>query len=87
MKLFGIIYSLCFIICYIPQIIKLIQTKKSGDISISLFTLSVFGYISALVYVLTEIGNDVVLILNYSICLLFCLVIIFLSMKYRENYK
>ena len=64
---------------------RLVQTKKSGDISISLFGLSVFGYISALIYVFAEIGYDIVLIINYSTCLIFCLVIIFLSMKYRKN--
>ena len=87
MELFGIIYSISFIICYIPQIIKLIQTKKSGDISISLFGLSIFGYISALIYVLTVIGFDIILIINYSVCLIFCIIITVLTLKYRKCYK
>jgi len=87
MEIFGIIYSVSFIICYIPQIIKLLQTKKSGDISIILFVLSIFGYISALIYVLSVIGNDIILIINYSVCLIFCIIITFLTLKYRKCYK
>ena len=65
MIIVGWIYTLCFAICYIPQIVKSIRTKKVDDISVSLFVLSLLGYISAIIYTLSDIGFNLILITNY----------------------
>ncbi len=63
--IFGWIYTIAFSICYIPQIVKTIKTKKVDDISISLFILSLIGYVSALIYAVGELNAPAVLIANY----------------------
>jgi len=85
MIIVGWIYTLCFAICYIPQIVKSIRTKKVDDVSVSLFILSLFGYISALIYTLSDIGFNLILITNYifgAICSL-TMIIIFLCYRVK----
>ena len=65
MELIGWIYTICFAICYIPQIVKSIRTKRVNDISISLFILSLAGYICACMYTIDTIGINVILLTNY----------------------
>jgi len=83
MVVVGWFYTLCFAICYIPQIVKSLKTKKVNDISVSLFILSLLGYISAIIYTLSDIGFNLILITNYvfgAICSLL-MIIIFLCYK------
>lgn len=84
MQVFGWLYTICFAICYIPQIIKTFKTKKVEDISISLFSLSLLGYLSAILYTLNVIGYNYILLLNYSfggICSLIMIILFFLYRK------
>ena len=86
MEIVGWFYTLCFAICYIPQIVKSLTTKKVNDVSVSLFILSLLGYISAIIYTLSDIGFNLILITNYifgGICGL-SMIIIFLC--YRKKY-
>ena len=85
MIIIGWLYTICFAICYIPQIVKSLTTKKVDDISVSLFVLSLLGYISAIIYTLSDIGFNPILITNYifgAICSLL-MIIIFLCYKDR----
>lgn len=43
--LLGYIASLLIIICYLPQIIKIIRTKEAKDISIEMYLLLLSGQI------------------------------------------
>ena len=65
MEIFGWLYTICFAICYIPQIVKTFETKKVEDISLSLFGLSLIGYLSALIYTINELNSNYILLLNY----------------------
>ena len=65
MNIIGWVHTICFAICYIPQIIKSIRTKQVDDISISLFILSLAGYICACIYTIDTIGINVILLTNY----------------------
>jgi len=85
MDLFGWIYTIAFSICYIPQIIKTFKTKKVNDISLSLFTLSVVGYGSALVYCINELNAPFILIINYTFGGVCSLLMILLYYLYRNN--
>ena len=66
MDIFGWIYTVAFGVCYIPQIVKTWRTKKVEDVSIGLSQLSILGYLSAAVYVLTNIGPNLILLCNYA---------------------
>jgi len=77
MHIIGWVYTICFAICYIPQIVKSIRTKRVDDISISLFILSLAGYICAGVYTIGTIGINIILLTNYifgSFCSLFMII-------------
>ena len=81
MEIIGWVYTICFAICYIPQIVKSLKTRKVDDISISLFVLSLIGYICAGVYTISSIGINAVLLTNYifgSICSLTMIIIYFM---------
>jgi uncharacterized protein with PQ loop repeat len=81
MELIGWTYTTCFAICYIPQIVKSIRTKRVDDISISLFILSLAGYICACIYTIDTIGINMILLTNYifgATCSLTMMVIYFM---------
>ena len=81
--LLGIV-SLCTMISYIPQTIKLIKTKESDDLSINSWILWV---ISSLAYTLYAVicSNDFMLIFETSLELFFCLLILMLAVRYRTS--
>ena len=61
----GLIYNVCFISCYWPQIIKSLRTKSVKDVSIALFIISIIGYMSATAYAIMKFGLDFWLLANY----------------------
>ena len=79
--LLGIV-SLCTIISYVPQIIKLIKTKKSDDISSSSWMLWVISSLAFTLYTLI-INKDLMLIFKALLELMFCSVILLLSLIYK----
>jgi len=84
MSIFGWLYTICFAICYLPQIIKSLKLKKVDDISISLFSLSLIGYISALTYTIGELGFNIILITNYVFGGLCSLIMIIIYYVYKK---
>lgn len=81
--LLGIV-SLCTIISYVPQIIKLIKTKKSDDISSSSWMLWVISSLAFTLYTLI-ITKDLMLIFKALLELMFCSVILLLSLIYKSK--
>ena len=81
--LLGIV-SLCTIISYVPQIIKLIKTKKSDDISSSSWMLWVISSLAFTLYTLI-INKDLMLIFKALLELMFCSVILLLSLIYKSK--
>ncbi len=81
--LLGIV-SICTMISYLPQTIKLIKTKKSNDLSINSWILWVT---SSLAYTLYAVlcSKDFMLIFETSLELAFCLIILLLALKYKNN--
>ncbi len=63
----GLVYNVCFISCYWPQIVKSIRTRSVEDVSISLYLLSIIGYASAASYAYMRFGLDLWLLLNYAL--------------------
>ena len=85
MVVVGWFYTLCFAICYIPQIVKSLKTKKVNDVSVSLFILSLLGYISAILYTLSDIGFNLILITNYVFGAICSLTMIIIFLCYRTK--
>lgn len=81
--LLGIV-SICTMISYLPQTIKLIKTKKSSDLSINSWILWVVSSFSYTVYAIL-CSKDFMLIFETSLELFFCLLILLLAVKYRNN--
>lgn len=80
--LLGIV-SICTIISYIPQLIRLLVTKSSEDISITSWILWIIIAISYLVYSL--LVGDFMLIVSSILEFVFCLVIIVLTIVFKRR--
>lgn len=83
-KFLGITYTVCFISCYWPQIIKCIRTKSVEDVSLLLFGLSVVGYLAAIGYTIIELNCDFWLLINYGLSLLSAIVMLGVWFKYKK---
>jgi uncharacterized protein with PQ loop repeat len=82
-QILGIIYTIAFITCYWPQIIKTYKTKRVEDVSLSLFTLSIVGYLAAIGYTILRVGYDFWWLLNYGVSFVGALTIVVLYFKYK----
>lgn len=81
--LLGIV-SFCTFISYFPQTVKLIRTKKSEDLSIQSWMLWVTSSIAYTLYAIL-VSKDGMLIFETCLELFFCLTILVLAIKYRNN--
>ena len=81
--LLGIV-SLCTLISYLPQTIKLLKTKKSDDISIQSWVLWGVSSFSYTLYAIL-VSKDFMLIFETTLELTFCLIILILSAIYRKR--
>lgn len=81
---FGILMTVCFMCCYIPQIYKIWKNKSSNDLSVLMIFLSLGGYISGIIYNITT-GFQFWLFANYSSGITMCSVLIFFWFKYKKN--
>jgi len=84
MEIIGWLYTICFAVCYIPQIYKSLKTKKVDDVSVLLFGLSLLGYIAALTYTIGEIGFNPILITNYILGGLSSFIMILIFFHYKK---
>lgn len=83
-NLLGFVYNACFVSCYWPQIIKSLKTKKVDDISISLFIISIIGYMSASAYAVMRFGLDFWLLANYVLSGFSAVFMVFVYYKYKK---
>ena len=81
--LLGIV-SICTFISYFPQTVKLLKTKKSDDLGIPSWILWVISSLSYSIYAIC-VSKDVMLIFETSLELFFCLIILVLAIKYKNN--
>ena len=81
----GLVYTVCFSTCIWPQIIKSLRTKKVEDVSISLFILSIIGYLAAISYTLLRVGFDFWWLINYFLSLLSAIIMTVLWFKYKDK--
>ena len=51
----GILMAASFMSCYVPQIIKIIRTESSKDISVSMILLGLSGYVFGMIYMFSNV--------------------------------
>ena len=82
--IFGFLYAACFFACYLPQIYKTVKYKNIEGLSLSMFLLSLLGYIFIGLYMLCHIGFNVGMFINGIIGSICCLIMIFYIIKYKK---
>lgn len=83
--LLGIV-SICTLISYLPQTVKLIKTKKSNDLSVYSWILWVISSLSYTLYAFI-CTQEFMLKFETTLELAFCLLILTLAIKYKNNEK
>jgi len=73
-------------IAHLPQIIKLIRTKSSNDISLASWTIWVIQFVLMTVYAVVY-TSDIVLCISYSIEMILCVLSWALIFKYKGKAK
>lgn len=80
----GIVMTLCFMFCYIPQILKICKNKSSKDVSLMLVIMSMCGYISGMIYLfLGDFG--LWWFMNYCTGIVMCSILIWAWFKYKQD--
>jgi uncharacterized protein with PQ loop repeat len=83
-EFFGILMMLSFMLCYIPQIVKIYKNKSSEDVSLMLILMSIVGYISGMIYMfLTAFG--LWWFLNYCVGLIMCSILVYAWFKFKKD--
>jgi len=80
----GAIMTLSFMSCYIPQIIKIIKTKSSSDLSPSMIFLGLSGYVFGMIYMITNVFG-LWWFLNYLTGIISSFVLLYYWFKHRKN--
>tara|TARA_B110000879_G_C10722230_1_gene337043 strand:+ start:118 stop:420 length:303 start_codon:yes stop_codon:yes gene_type:complete len=80
----GVIYNICFIGCFWPQIYKSIKSKSVEDVSIILCYMSIVGYAAALGYAMMKFGFDYWLCINYILSGISVMAMIAVYYKYKK---
>ena len=81
--LLGIV-SLCTLVSYLPQAIKLIKTQESNDLSTTSWIIWVVSSFSYLLYAFL-CSNEFMLKLETVLEFSFCLLILILTIYYRKK--
>lgn len=77
------IVTACAYVGYVPQIIRLLKTKQSKDISIFSWVIWIFSCSCGLVYSILLTRAE--LIISYASELILSLIILYLIVVYRKN--
>ena len=77
----GFFAALCTTIAFLPQAIKVYQTKSTKDISLLMFLIFTVGVLSWLIY--GFIINDYPVILANAVTLILSLFILLYKIKYK----
>ena len=83
-NLIGTTYTILFVMCYLPQIIKTYITKKVEDISLTGYWMCFVACLLALVYTYVHVGLDFYIMLNYSCSAMLSAIVIAQYYTYRK---
>lgn len=79
--LIGLLAGFLTTICYLPQAIKVYETKHTKDLSLPTFLMLTLGIILWLVYGI--LSSDLPIILANALTLLLSLYILWMKIKYK----
>lgn len=79
-ELLGFIAAICTTISFVPQVMKIIKTKETRDISLLMYIVLTFGILLWLIY--GFLIQQLPIIIANGIVLILGLVIIVLKIKY-----
>jgi uncharacterized protein with PQ loop repeat len=79
----GFLMIACFMLCYLPQIIKIYKNKSSKDVSITLVFMSMGGYLFGMVYLFTSTFG-LWWFINYVVGIVMCTILAFAWFKFRK---
>ena len=51
----GAIMAIAFMLCYLPQILKIVRTQSSTDVSPAMIILGLVGYIFGMIYMFLNV--------------------------------
>ncbi len=77
----GLVAASLTTCAFLPQAVKTIKTKHSEDLSLGMYSILTLGIFLWLLYGIFI--YDIPIILANGITLLFCVIILFMIMKYR----
>ena len=77
----GIIAGILTAVAFVPQVLRVIKTKSTKDISLGMFILFCIGVVLWLVYGFLE--HDWPLVVNSAVTLVLSLVILGYKIRYR----
>lgn len=80
----GMIMTLSFMMCYFPQIVRIIKTKSSSDLSPSMIMLGLVGYISGMIYMFTNVFG-IWWFMNYFTGIISSTVLFYYWFKHRND--
>ena len=78
----GAIMTFAFMSCYLPQIVKIVRTKSSTDVSLWMIVLGLVGYIFGMIYMFTNIFG-IWWFLNYFTGIISSLVLLYYWYKHK----
>jgi len=80
----GMIMALSFMSCYFPQILRIIKTKSSSDVSPTMIILGLVGYITGLIYMYTNVFG-LWWFFNYTTGIVSSSVLLYYWFKHRKD--
>ena len=79
-RLLGYIGGLCILICRIPQLLKIITTKKAQDVSLWMYILASLGGVLWVIYGI--ISKDMVIIVSNAVISIIDVAILICTIKW-----
>jgi len=80
----GAVMALAFMSCYVPQIIKIVHTKSSADVSPTMIILGLVGYIFGIIYMYLNVFG-LWWFFNYTTGIISSSVLLYYWFKHRKN--
>ena len=77
----GLVAAICTTISFLPQVIRIIKTKHTKDLSLAMYSILTIGLFLWLVYGI--LVKDLPVIIANSISLLCAAIILVLKIKYK----
>ncbi len=82
MHVFGIISTILFSFCFVPQVVKILRTKEVLGISVVMWWVVAIAHLTGFLYVVSL--KEIILIISYGTGLVFSTSTLVLVIYYRK---